>query len=145
MNEIIQEPDWPFASFFKITLFSLFSFVFIRCTTCGHSLSFIVICDYLLSLVVTRCHFKTILFSLFSFVFIRCTTCCHFLSFIVICYHLLSFIVTPCHPSYNALSLDAPLFCLFINDLHWVNIFKLIFKLVYDHAFTSSMENAIAK
>ena len=88
--------------------------VFIRCTTCCHSLSLIVICCDSLSFIVTRCH------SL-SLVLIRCTTCCHSLChsllFVVTCCHSLSLVVpalvvTRCH----SLSIDVPLVCLFIND-----------------------------
>ena len=67
-------------------------------------------------LFVTRCQ------SL-SFVVTRCATCCHSLSFIVICCHSLSFVVTRCQSlslvviRCHSLSLNAPLVCLFINNV----------------------------
>ena len=69
----------------KITLFYLFSFVFIRFTTPCHSLSVIVICFtsfHLLPLVVTCCH-----------------SLCHSLSFV------LPLTVIRCHSLYHSLSL----------------------------------------
>ena len=73
---------------------------FVRCTTCCHLLSLIVIGCNSLPFVVTRC--TTRCHSL-SLVVTRCTTHCH----------SLSLVFTRCH----SLSLDVPLVCFFINDL----------------------------
>ena len=58
--------------------------VFVRCTTCCHSLLLIVICCDSLSFVVSNCHS-------FSFVVHLVVTRCHSL------YHSLSFVVSRCH------------------------------------------------
>ena len=56
-NKILQEPDWPFVSFWNLKspyfiCFHSFSFV----VPLPHSLSLIVICYNLLSVVVFYCH-----------------------------------------------------------------------------------------
>ena len=78
-----------------VLLYHSLSFVVSRC----QSLSFIVTRCHSLSLVVTRCNS-------FSLAVTNCTTRCHWLSLVVIC----------CLSLHHSLSLDVPLFCLFIND-----------------------------
>ena len=85
----------------KITLFYLFSFLFIRFITLCLSLSLIAIFCYSLSFVVIRCLLLYHSLSLVeSLVAIRCTTRCHSLSFVVplvfIRCHSLSFDATRC-------------------------------------------------
>ena len=75
--------------------YSLYHFLSLAVNHC-HLLSLVVICYYslcyLLSLAVIHCHL---------------------LSLVVIRYHSLSLVVIHCHP----LSLNAPLVCLFINNV----------------------------
>ena len=86
LNKILQEPDLPFISFWKLK-----SLYFI----CSHSFSFLVsllvIRCHSLSFVITRCHTP-------SFFVIRCHSIYHS----VICCHSLPFVV--------------PLVCLFTDD-----------------------------
>ena len=84
-NKILQEPDWPFVSFWNLKspyfiCFHSFSFVvplpLIRC----HSLLFVIICYLSLSFIVILCHL--IYYSL-SLVGVRCHSFYHSLSFFV--------------------------------------------------------------
>ena len=99
LNKILQEPDWPFVSFW-----SLKSLYFIS----SHSLSFVlplpVIGCHSLSLVITRCHSLSLDLSfvrchLLPCVVTRCTTRCHLL------YHSLLFVVIQSTTHCNSLSL----------------------------------------
>ena len=104
---------WSGISFFVFysshPFFKVYCVIFICCTTCCHSLSFIV----------TRC------LSL-SFSVTRCTTRCHSLPFVVplivthctTCCHSVSLSAIRCQSVYHLFSLDAQLDCLFINDLY---------------------------
>ena len=85
LNKILQEPDWPFVSFWNLKspyfiCFHSFSFVvplpLIRC----HSLLFVIICYLSLSFIVILCHL--IYYSL-SLVGLRCRSFYHSLSFVV--------------------------------------------------------------
>ena len=95
--KILQEPDWPFVSFWNL---KLLYFIW------SHSFSFVVplpvIRCHSLSIAITRCH------SL-PFVVTRFITCCHSLSLVVIrshlLYHSLSLNVTRCATRRHSLSL----------------------------------------
>ena len=87
----------------KTTLFYLRSLVFVRFTTCCHSLWLIVICCHSLSFVLTRCRSLLLVVLLFG-------TTYHSL------HQPLSFAVTRCTTRRHSLSLDVPLVCLFIYD-----------------------------
>ena len=89
-TKIIQDPDWPFVSFWNIKLLYF---------TYSHSFSFIW------SLAVIHCH------SLSFFV-----ARCHSLSLVVIHCHSLSLVVIRSTTRCLSLSLVVPLVCLFIND-----------------------------
>ena len=109
LNKILQEPAWSFVSIWNLkslTLFCLFSFVFIRCHTSIHSLSLVAILCYLLSLVV--------------FVGTLCTTCGHSLLFVV------TRSTTRCHC--HLLPLNVPVVCLFINDRFFIYWIKHLWK-----------------
>ena len=104
LNKIIQEPDWPFVSFWNIKLFY---------STYSHSFSFVLSLAVIhcpsMSFFVTRCHslwLFVIRYYDLSLVVIYCTTCYHSL------YQLLSLVVTCCH----SLSLFVPLFCYFASN-----------------------------
>ena len=110
LNKILQEPDWPFVSFW-----SLKSLYFIS----SHSFSFVVplpvIGCHSLSLLITRCHSLSLDLSfvrchLLSCVVTRCTTRCHLL------YHSLLFVVTRCH----SLSFSVPLIVIRYHSLSLV-------------------------
>ena len=103
LNKILQEPDRPFILKLKTTLFYLRSLVFVRFTTCCHSLWLIVICCHSFSFVLTRCHSLLLVVLLF-------VTTYHSL------HQPLSFAVTRCTTRRHSLSLDVPLVCLFIYD-----------------------------
>ena len=110
LNKILQEPDWPFVSFW-----SLKSLYFIS----SHSLSFVlplpVIGCHSLSLVITRCH------SL-SLVVIRCHSIYH--SFVVTCCHALSLVVPLvviyCTTRCYSLSFNLPLIAIRYHSLSLV-------------------------
>ena len=109
MNKIVQEPNWPFVSFWKIK--SLYF-------TNSHSLSFV------LSLAVRRCHS----WSLF-------VARCHSLSLVVIhCHSLYHSLcrctnrVTRCH--------SLPLVFLYINDRYfhlWLSVKRNLFNFIKKH------------
>ena len=126
MNKILQEPNWPFVSFWnKIFLFCLLSFAFIHFITRCHSpspnvifcfsLPFLVTHCRLLSLAVTRCHSLSLLVPL---AVSRCSIRCQFLSLVVIRCLSLSFVVTRCTTLYHSFSLNVRLDCLLTNN-HW--------------------------
>ena len=98
LNKILQEPDWPFASF--LNLKSLYF-------TCSHLLLFVVPSPvfhcHSLPFVVTHCHSLTLAVT-------RCCSLCHSLSFVAPVF------VIRCHSLYHSLSFDVPLVCLFIKD-----------------------------
>ena len=106
----------------------LLSLVDTRCITRCHSLSLVV------PLVVTHCHSLSLvgicchsLYHSLSLVVICCYSLYHSLSLAVIrchsLYHLLSIIVIRCH----SLSLDIPLFCLFINNPFCLHLNTVVF------------------
>ena len=102
LNKILQEPDWPFVSFWNLkSLYFIYSLSFvvplpvIRC----HSLSLVITRCHSPSLVVFRCHSLPLDLSL---VVIRC----HSLSFVVplvafVCYSL-PFVITRCRSMHHS-------------------------------------------
>ena len=99
-TKIIQDPDWPFASFWNIKLlYFTYSHSF---HSFHHSLSF----------AVTHCHFLLL-------VVIRC----HSLSFIVTPCHSLSFVVTRCTIRWHSLSYVLPLVVFRCHLLYHSSVF----------------------
>ena len=101
VNKVLQEPDWLF-----VTFWNLKSLYF----TCSHLFSlivpYVVICFHSLPFVVTRRH---LMYQPLSLSVTRCATLCNSLSLVAIRSH--------------SLSLDVPLFCIFINDLNFFWMF----------------------
>ena len=102
LNKVLQEPGWPFVSFWNLKLFFFWSLPAIRCRslslviTCCHSLSlhlslFVIFChsiNHSLSLVVTLWTTRSqSLYHSLTFVVTHCSTLCHLrLSFFKWCF-----------------------------------------------------------
>ena len=102
LNKILQEPCWPFVSFWNLRLLYFY-----------HSLPFAVTHCHLLSLII-RCHS---IYHFLSFVATRFITLCRYLSLVV------PLLIIRCTTHWHSLSLIVPLFvtlaCLFLNNPSW--------------------------